>query len=123
MASVHWVRRGTRPHRLLDDLALPVGYASAALVAAVLALGGGRSHPWFSLTVFAVLTAGVAAQTTGVVRAAAVAAVCWLFFDGFIVNSQGELAWRSTDRTGFAVLLAAALGGAAAAALDRHRER
>ncbi|MCQ4041594.1 DUF4118 domain-containing protein [Streptantibioticus rubrisoli] len=107
----------------MDDLVLPVGYASAALAAAVLALGGGHWHPWFSLTVFALLTAGIAAQTTRMVRAVAVAAVCWLFFDGFIVNGQGELAWRSTDRTGFAVLLAAALGGAAAAALDRHRDR
>ena len=123
MTSVHWVRRGTRPRTLLGDLVLPVGYAAAALTAATLALGGGRSHLWFSTAVFAALTAGVAAQTTRMVWAPAVAAVCWPFLDGFLVNRQGELAWRSTDLAGFAVLLVAALAGAAAGALDRRRER
>ncbi|MDF3289131.1 DUF4118 domain-containing protein [Streptomyces silvisoli] len=126
MASVHWVRvarRGSRPRTLIGDLVLPVGYASAAVLAAALALGGGRGHPWFSMAVFAVLTAGVAAQTTRMVWAPAVAVVCWLFFDGFLVNRQGELAWRSTDRAGLVVLLVAALVGAVAAALDRRRNQ
>ncbi len=126
MASAHWgrtARRGTRPHTLIGDLVLPVGYASAAVLAATLALGGGREHPWFSMAVFALLTTGIATRTTRVVWALAVGMVCWLFFDGFLVNRQGDLAWRSTDRLGLTVLLAAALVGAAAGALDRRRDR
>ncbi|GAA1915075.1 DUF4118 domain-containing protein [Streptantibioticus ferralitis] len=124
MASVHWsrsVRHDARPHKLVSDLVLPLGYASAAVLAAVLELGGGRDHLWFSVAVFAVLTAVFSAQTR-VVWAPAVAVVCWLFLDGFMVNSQGELAWRSTDRAGLAVLLVAALAGATTGAITRRRD-
>ncbi|MEU1624379.1 DUF4118 domain-containing protein [Streptomyces sp. NPDC020096] len=125
MASVHWtrsVRHGGRTRTLVSDLVLPVGYASGAVLAAFLGLVGGRGHLWFSVAVFAVLAAGVSAQAR-VVWAPAVAVVCWLFLDGFMVNRQAELAWRSTDRTGLAVLLVAALAGAATGAIARHRDR
>ncbi|MGW7003551.1 hypothetical protein ACWGCW_12150, partial [Streptomyces sp. NPDC054933] len=115
MASVHWtrsVRHSGRTRTLVSDLVLPVGYASGAVLAAFLGLVGGRGHLWFSVAVFAVLAAGVSAQAR-VVWAPAVAVVCWLFLDGFMVNPHAQQGWRWTDRTRLGVLLVAAHGGSA----------
>ncbi|UNO38833.1 hypothetical protein [Streptomyces sp. MST-110588] len=101
---------------LAGDLALPIGCAASALLIVALMLTDGRAHLWWCLGAFALLSALVAAL--GRMRwAPAVAAVCWLFFDGFIVNRDAELTWNPTGLESLAVLLFTGLTGAAATAL------
>ncbi|MCQ4082179.1 DUF4118 domain-containing protein [Streptomyces sp. RB6PN25] len=95
---------------------------AAAFLVCLLVVTRNREHLWFSLTAFAVLAA-VAAGQTRLRFAPAVAGVCWLFFDGFIVHHAGDLAWGQTDRLSLAILLSVAMASGGSAALVRALRR
>ncbi|MFI9051039.1 hypothetical protein [Streptomyces sp. NPDC053427] len=107
---------------LARDLALPVGAVGAALLVAALLLTGEQTHASLALGVFALLTLAV----TALARprpVPVIVLVCWMFFDGFVVNGQAQLRWQPADRTGLLVLAAAGLAGAGSAAAVRGVRR
>ncbi|MGW8376357.1 hypothetical protein [Streptomyces sp. ODS28] len=106
---------------LARGLAVPLCAVCAALLAAVLGpyvdeaagAGGAAGHAW-ALAAFA-LPAAWGAAVGGPLRAPAASLVCWLFYDGFVLNSASELGWSHADRTALCALLAAGAAGATGA--------
>ncbi|MFF8288557.1 hypothetical protein ACF068_04885 [Streptomyces sp. NPDC016309] len=110
----------------------PWTYSTAAVCAAafvgsgyllpVLGAVGGLRHPAVALVAYCALSAtlGLRAHPRAVPLCTA---VCWLFYDGFVVHQQGELAWQGlTDAYRIGLLTAAALLGTAVARAGRARD-
>ncbi|WP_407288370.1 DUF4118 domain-containing protein [Streptomyces sp. BP-8] len=107
---------------LAGDLAVPLGGVGAALLATALLLTGQTPHTAVALAVFTALTLAVCALARPLL-VPAVALVCWLFYDGFVLNQRSDLAFRQPDRTSLLVLLLAGLAGAGCAAAVRALRR
>ncbi|MFG2139694.1 hypothetical protein [Streptomyces sp. NPDC048650] len=107
---------------LARDLALPVGAVGSALLAVAVLLLGGHAHTSLALVVFAVPTVAAAALARPR-PVPVIVLVCWMFFDGFVLNGQARLGWQPADRTSLLVLAAAGLAGAGCAAAVRGARR
>jgi hypothetical protein len=101
-------------------LALVAAYGGGAVAAGLAFVAGGRQHPGLALAPFAVVVLLICARARP--RAfPAVAAVAFLFYDGFVTGRSGDLAWHgSADGWRIAVLLAAGLAGAAVGQAGRR---
>ncbi|MGW7577489.1 DUF4118 domain-containing protein [Streptomyces sp. NPDC054765] len=107
---------------LARDLALPLGAVGAALLVTALMLAGEAAHAALALAVFALLTVAVSLLARPAL-VPVVALVCWLFYDGFVLHGNSDLAFGPPDRTGLLVLLLAGVAGAGCAAAVRAVRR
>ncbi|MET9803070.1 hypothetical protein [Streptomyces sp. NPDC006368] len=90
-------------------------FVGAAGLLPVLGVAGGLRHPAVALAAYCALTAlaGLRARPPA---APLTAAVCWLFYDGFVIHQRGELAWDGgIDAYRVALLATASLLGTVAA--------
>ncbi|MBM7170167.1 DUF4118 domain-containing protein [Streptomyces sp. G44] len=94
-------------------------FAGSAGLLPVLGLTGGLHHPAAALAAYCALTAVVSAHAH-LHAVPLIAAVCWLFYDGFVIHQQGELAWDGlADVHRMGLLISASLLGTATARLHR----
>jgi hypothetical protein len=96
---------------LPSSYGLLAAFWSAAAVTAIAVVVGGARHPAAALAALAAATALVAARTT-FVTVPALAAIAWLFDNGFFVDRHAQLTWHgAADCWRLGILLAAALAG------------
>jgi hypothetical protein len=87
------------------------GYCVAAAGTAVAVAAGGTRHPVGALAVLA-LAVVIAAGRMTLTAALASGAICWLFWDGFVIGRHGDLVWHGPFVAwSLLVLGAAALSG------------
>ncbi|WP_051939052.1 hypothetical protein [Phaeacidiphilus oryzae] len=111
------------PDTFLADLALPLAYASAAVLSVVLLLALGHRYALVAIVLFGCLAA-IAAVPARLVWSPVIGLVCWLFVDGFLLGSGGALALRTGyDRLALIVIPAACAGSAVGALLRRRSRR
>jgi hypothetical protein len=102
---------------------LLAAFWSAAAVTAIAVVAGGARHPAAALGALVAATAMVAARTT-FVTVPALAAIAWLFDNGFFVDRHAQLTWHGTaDCWRLGILLAAALAGGLIGVSARRRAR
>ncbi|MFJ9418868.1 DUF4118 domain-containing protein [Streptomyces sp. NPDC101227] len=118
----HAAPRTPPPSSLARDLALPVCAVGAALLVTALLLTGEYAHTSLALGFFTLPALAVAALARPRL-VPVIVLVCWMFFDGFMVNGQAQLGWQQADRTSLLVLAAAGLAGAGGAAAVRAARR
>ncbi|MFV0131442.1 hypothetical protein ACLGI4_27655 [Streptomyces sp. HMX112] len=94
-------------------------FVGSACLPPVLGAVGGLRHPAVALVAYCALSAVVGLRAR--LRAVPFAAlVCWLFYDGFVVHQQGELAWDGlVDACRLGLLAGASLLGTAVARAGR----
>ncbi|MBT2526321.1 hypothetical protein J7E91_12940 [Streptomyces sp. ISL-99] len=94
-------------------------FTGSAGLLPVLGLTGGLQHPAPALAAYCTLTAIVSVHAH-LHAAPFIAAVCWLFYDGFVIHQQGELAWDGlADVNRMGLLISASLLGTVTARLNR----
>ncbi|MFF3768479.1 hypothetical protein ACFYYR_30975 [Streptomyces sp. NPDC001922] len=98
----------TRRDPLLLDLALPMAGVAAALPAVLLALTGADPRSAWPLGLLLALTVLVA-MAARPPTATGIGVISWLFLDGFIVNTAGELTLHRADLVSLATLACAGL--------------
>lgn len=108
---------------LRTPLLVVVCFAVAAPLAILAAAVGETRHPALMLAVLAIgaFAVGCAAEPVGSVL---IGLLFWLFYDGFVVNRSGVLAWDGrTDALRLAVLVGAGLLGSLLGLLVRRIRR
>jgi len=98
-------------------------FTGSLTLAAVLVSVGGSRHHALGLAGFA-LVAGAAAAVAPLATAPVIAAITWMFNDGFLVGSNGTLAWHGAqDGWRLAILASSALAGGLIGACVRAHDR
>ncbi|MER8155288.1 hypothetical protein [Streptomyces sp. NPDC094472] len=122
---IEWRRLSAGIRPVPDPVATPVIWGGAFLGALVLVVTlnflGGHGRPVFALIGLSLLAAllGLCARF---VAAPGIAALCWLFLNGFAIPPAGRLSWAGDRDTGWiACLLAAAVAGTALARIVNAR--
>ncbi|MGX1885122.1 hypothetical protein [Streptomyces sp. NPDC055287] len=104
-------RERSEPWTYSTPMVCAAAFLGSACLLPVLGVAGALHHPAAALAAYCVLaaTVGFRAHSRAVPLAGA---VCWLFYDGFVVHQQGELAWDGlTDVSRMGLLAGAALLG------------
>jgi hypothetical protein len=96
-------------------------FAGSAAVTVLAVVAGGDRHPVAALAAYALPAAAVSLPARLAVTPA-VAAICWLFDNGFITDRRAVLGWHgSADLWRLGILLAAAAAGSLLGAGARVR--
>ncbi|MBT2400374.1 hypothetical protein [Streptomyces sp. ISL-100] len=104
-------RERSQPWTYSTPMVCAAAFIGSACLLPMLGVVGGLHHPAAALAAYCTLSlaVGLRAHPRAVPLAAA---VCWLFYDGFIVHQQGELAWDGcTDVSRMGLLAGAFLLG------------
>lgn len=85
-------RERSEPWMYPTPMVCAAAFIGSASLLPMLGVVGGLHHPAAALAAYCTLslTVGLHAHPRAVPLAAA---VCWLFYDGFVVHQRGELAW------------------------------